>query len=143
MLNRIQFLFLCVVTGVFVMATGRIEARADEFVRHSGPVGTNDAILETFGNKRVIAFFHRDNGRCAVNAVMFEKSDTDTGMTTATRVRVSLRPNELLSFDSPDNQTLSVQCGSNAATLEVSETNQLNVSHNNVPSPGAANTSIR
>jgi hypothetical protein len=49
-------------------------ARADEMVQRYGPVGPNDTILATFGNKQVIAFYELDNGRCAVNAVVFEKN---------------------------------------------------------------------
>lgn len=115
MLNRIQL--LCAVTGVLVVLTGGVQARADELVDHSGPVEVNDTILETVGSKRVIAFFQRENGRCAVNAVVFEKTDVDTGRSTAARVRAILRPDEMLSIDSTDNQTLGLQCGSNASTL--------------------------
>jgi hypothetical protein len=67
-------------------------ARTDDLPQSLGPVGPNQTILETFGNKRVIAFYEPDNGRCAVNAVVYDKTDADTGMTTAARVRVSLNP---------------------------------------------------
>jgi hypothetical protein len=121
MLNRIQS--LCVVTGAVVaLVTVGVTAHADELVEHLGPVGTNDTILATFGSKRLIAFFERNNGRCAVSAVVFEKTDADTGMTTAARVRVSLRPHEMVHIDSSDNQTLRLQCGSNATTLGALET---------------------
>jgi hypothetical protein len=115
MLNRIQL--LCAVTGVLVVLTGGVQARAYEVVDHSGPVEVNDTILETVGSKRVIAFFQRENGRCAVNAVVFEKKDIDKDTTTAARVRVTLRPNEMLSIDTSDNQIVGLQCGSNAKTL--------------------------
>ena len=115
MFNRIQL--LCAVTGVLVVLTGGVQARAYELVDHSGPVEVNDTILETVGSKRVIAFFQRENGRCAVNAVVFEKTDVDTVTTTAARVRATLRPDEMLSIDSSDNQTIGLQCGSNATTL--------------------------
>jgi hypothetical protein len=121
MFNRIQS--LCVVACALVaLVTVGVTARADELVEHLGPVGTNDTILATFGSKRVIAFFERDNGRCAVSAVVFEKTDADTGMTTAARVRVSLRPHEMVQIDSSDNQILRLQCGSNATTLGALET---------------------
>jgi hypothetical protein len=123
MFNRIQF--LCVVATALVLVTGGIEVRADEFVEHSGPVGPCDPILETVGNKRVIAFFQRDNGKCDVSAVVFEKADVDTGKTTAARIRARLRPHEMVYIDSPDNQTLRLQCGSSAMTLEAPETGEL------------------
>jgi hypothetical protein len=124
MFNRIQF--LCVVAGALVaLVTVGVTARADELVEHLGPVGTNDTILATFGSKRVIAFFEQDNGRCTVSAVVFEKTDADTGMTTAARIRVTLRPHEMIHIDSSDNQSLRLQCGSNATTLGVLETDKV------------------
>jgi hypothetical protein len=124
MFNRIQF--LCVVAGALVaLVTVGVTARADELVEHLGPVGTNDTILATFGSKRVIAFFEQDNGRCTVSAVVFEKTDADTGMTTAARIRVTLRPHEMMHIDSSDNQALRLQCGSNAMTLGVLETDKV------------------
>ena len=116
MLNRIQLSFV-VGGALLALVTAQMTARAAELSEHPGPVGTDDTILATFGNKRVIAFFERDNGRCNVSAVVFEKTDADTGMTTAARVRVSLHPHEMVHIDSSDNQTLHLQCGSSAATL--------------------------
>jgi hypothetical protein len=122
--NRIQF--PCVIAGVLVaLVSVGITAHADELAENLGPVGTDDTILATFGNKRVIASFERDNSRCAVSAVVFEKTDPDTGMTTSARVRVSLQPHEMVHIDSSDKETLSLQCGSNAATLAVVETAKL------------------
>ena len=63
-----------------------------------------------FGSKRAIAFYETDNGRCAVNAVVYEKTDAETGLTTATRVRVSLDPLAIVHIDSSDNETMSLQC---------------------------------
>jgi hypothetical protein len=115
MFNRIQL--LCAVTGVLAVLAGGIEARAYEVVDHSGPVEANGTILQTVGSQRVIAFFQRDNGRCTVNAVVFEKTDVGTDTTTAARVRATLRPDEMLSIDTSDNQIVGLQCGSNAKTL--------------------------
>jgi hypothetical protein len=50
--------------------------------------------------ERVIAFYEPDNGRCAVNAVVYDKTDAYTGMTTAARVRVSLNPRQMVHIDS-------------------------------------------
>jgi hypothetical protein len=99
-------------------------SRADELVQHLGPVGPHEPILATFGNKRVIAFYEPGNGRCAVNAVVYEKTDAYTGMTTAARFRVSLNPREVVHIDSTDNKTLSLQCGDFAETLSVVDTEQ-------------------
>ena len=87
-LNRRRCLGIAA-AGAFVALTAvGLPARADELVQHLGPVGAHEPILTTFGNKRVIAFYEPDNGRCAVNAVVYDKTDADTGMTTAARVRV-------------------------------------------------------
>jgi hypothetical protein len=60
-----------------------------------------------------------------VSAVTFEKTDAETGMTTAARIRVSLRPREIIDIDSSDNQSLRLQCGSDATTLGVLETDKV------------------
>ena len=83
--------------------------RADELVQNLGPVGNlSEPILTTFGNKRVIAFYEPDNGRCAVNAVVYDKTDADTGMTTAAQVRVSLNPRQTVYIDSTDNKLINL-----------------------------------
>jgi hypothetical protein len=92
--------------GAFVaLTTVGFPARADELVQHLGPVGAHGPILTTFGNKRVIAFYEPDNGRCAINAVVYDKTDADTGMTTAARVRVTLNPRQIVHIDSTDNKS--------------------------------------
>jgi hypothetical protein len=114
-----QFLKLAVAGAFIALTAASTPVRADEMVQRYGPVGPNDTILATFGNKRVIAFYERDNGRCAVNAVVFEQTDAETGMTTAARVRVSLSPRQMVHIDSTDNQTIHLQCGDYAKTLAV------------------------
>jgi hypothetical protein len=114
-----QFLKLAAAGAIIALSAAGTPTRADEMVQRYGPVGPNDTILATFGDKRVIAFYEVDNGRCAVNAVVFEKTDAETGMTTAARVRVSLSPRQIVNIDSSDNQTLNLQCGDYAQTLAV------------------------
>jgi hypothetical protein len=96
-----------------------LPAQADELAQNLGPVGPHEPILTTFGNKRVIAFYEPDNGRCFVNAVVWDKTDVDTGMTTAARVRVKLNPRETVHIDSTDNKTISLQCGDYGDTLKL------------------------
>jgi hypothetical protein len=112
-------LFMAVAGAIIALAAASTPSRADEMVQRYGPVGPNDTILATFGNKCVIAFYQQDTGRCAVNAVAFEKTDAETGMTTAMQVRVSLKPREMVHIDSTDNETMSLQCGDRAETLTV------------------------
>ena len=112
--------------GAFVGLTAfGLPARADELVQHLGPVGAHEPILTTFGNKRVIAFYEPENGRCAINAVVYDKTDADTGMTTAARVRVSLDPRQIVHIDSTDNKSINLQCGDRAETLSLSDNGEL------------------
>jgi hypothetical protein len=120
-LTRSLFLGLAT-TGALALSVASIPAYADELAQNLGPVGPNEPILTTVGNKRVIAFYEPDNGRCAVNAVFYDKTDAYTGTTTAARVRVGLNPREMVSIDSTDNETLNLQCGDDAKTLKIADT---------------------
>jgi hypothetical protein len=112
--------------GAFVALTAfGLPARADELVQYLGPVGAHEPILTTFGNKRVIAFYEPDNGRCAINAVVYDKTDADTGVTTAARFRVSLNPREIVHIDSTDNKSINLQCGDRAETLSLIDNGEL------------------
>jgi hypothetical protein len=126
-LSRIQLLKFAA-AGVVVVCTLGTPARADELAQNLGPVGPHEAILTEVGSERVIAFYEPDNGRCAVHAVVFDKTDAYTGMTTAARVRVSLNPLEMVHIDSADNdsfKSLNLQCGENAETLTIIDTDSL------------------
>jgi hypothetical protein len=105
--------------AIVALTAATTPTRADDLPQSLGPVGPNETILMTFGSKRAIAFYEADSGRCAVNAVVYEKTDPETGLTTATRVRVSLNPRAMVHLDSSDNKTMSLQCGDRAKTLRV------------------------
>jgi hypothetical protein len=112
--------------GAFVALTAfGLPARADELVQYLGPVGAHEPILTTFGNKRVIAFYEPENGRCAINAVVYDKTDADTGMTTAARFRVRLNPREIVHIDSTDNKSINLQCGDRAEMLSLIDNGEL------------------
>ena len=101
--SHIRFLTFAA-AGALVFTAVSVPARAEELLTHSGPVGPHEAILTAVGSKRVIAFYEPNGGHCAVNAVVFGKTDAYTGMTTAVRVRVSLQPREMVQIDSTDNE---------------------------------------
>jgi hypothetical protein len=127
MLSRIQLLKFAAAGGVIVCTLGT-PARADELIQNLGPVGPHEPILTEVGSERVIAFYEPDNRRCAVHAVVFDKTDAYTGMTTAVRVRVSLNPREIVHIDSADNESvtsLNLQCGENAEKLTIIDTDSL------------------
>ena len=114
-----NFLKFAAASAIVALTAVSTPARADELVQHLGPVGPHEPILATFGNKRAIAFYEPDNGRCAVSAVVYDKTDADTGMTTAARVRVSLDPRQIVHIDSTDNTSINLQCGDRAETLSL------------------------
>ena len=140
MLSRIQLLKFAAAAGVIVCTLGT-PARADELAQNLGPVGPHEPILTEVGSERVIAFYEPDNGRCAVHAVVFDKTDAYTGMTTAARVRVSLNSRETVHIDSADNESvksLSLQCGENAEKLTIIDTDSLVASGITIQSPAQA-----
>jgi hypothetical protein len=86
----------------------------------------------------LVAFYEPDNGRCTVHAVVFDKTDAYTGMTTAARFRVSLNPREMVHIDSADNESvksLNLQCGENAEKLTIIDTESLVASGITIQSP--------
>ena len=137
MLSRIQLLKFAAAGSVVACMLGT-PAQADELAQNLGPVGPHEAILTEVGGERVIAFYEPDNGRCAVHAVVFDKTDAYTGMTTAARVRVSLNPREMVHIDSADNESvksLSLQCGENAEKLTIIDADSLVASGITIQSP--------
>ena len=137
MLSRIQLLKFAAAGSVVACMLGT-PAQADELAQNLGPVGPHDPILTEVGSERVMAFYEPDNGRCAVHAVVFDKTDAYTGMTTAARVRVSLNPREIVHIDSADNESiksLSLQCGENAEKLTIIDADSLVASGVTIQSP--------
>jgi hypothetical protein len=118
-LTRTCLLSAAAASSLAALATLNTSAIADNLPQSLGPVGPNETILTTFGNKRVLAYYALEDGRCAVNAIVFDKSDVDTGKTTAARVRISLNPMEMIHLDSSDNETINLQCGDHAKTLAI------------------------
>jgi len=136
--SRIQFSKFAAMGSLVVLSTLGTAARADEMVQNLGPVGPHEAILAEVGSERLIAFYEPDNGRCAVHAVVFDKTDAYTGKTTAARVRVSLNPREIVHIDSADNESvksLNLQCGKDAERLTIIDTDSLVASGSTIQPP--------
>ena len=115
-LTRIQFLKFAAAGALVALTAASTPARADDLLSNLGPVRPHEPILTTAGGKRIVAFYVPDGGHCALNAVVWE--DRDVG-TSAARVRVSLEPGQMVHIDSVENQSLNLQCGDNAETLAV------------------------
>ena len=134
---RMQLLSFAAAAGVLVISS--TPTMADELAQNLGPVGPHEPILTEVGSQRVIAFYEPDDGRCAVHAVVFDKTDAYTGMTTAARVRVSLNPREIVHIDSADNESvksLNLQCGKEAEKLTIIDTDSSVVSGITIQPPG-------
>jgi len=102
--------------AVFVLAVAGTTS-ASEYVTNLGPVGPNEPILTAFGGQRVISFFVPDRGSCAVNTIMWKDAGADAPYT-ASRVRLSLRPGQMVRFDNA-YMSMNLLCGVDASTLTV------------------------
>jgi hypothetical protein len=104
--------------GVSVALGGfGLPARADDPIQHLGPVGPHEAITTTFGNKGVIAFYEPDGVHCGLYAVVYSRGDESGAL--GVQVRLSLNAQQVVSLDSADHKSLSLQCGDNAETLRI------------------------
>jgi len=107
------------VAGALIALTATGIASAGERQRANfGPVGPNEPILATFGDKRMIAYYTPDGDTCAVSAVVFDTS-ANGGGETSTRVRMDLHPGEIFNLEGVGDQTVMLTCGPNASMLTV------------------------
>jgi hypothetical protein len=97
--------------------------RADELAQNLGPVGPHEPILTTVGRQRVIAFYQPGNAHCAFNAVVWD--NTNPNAVSAARVRINLKPGQIVHIDNTENKSLNLQCGSNAKTLSAVDDDEL------------------
>jgi len=115
-LTRNRFLGFAA-AGALALTVAGSPAHADELAQNLGPVGPNEPILTTVGNKRVIAFYLPGGGHCTINVVVWDR--TDASGDSAARVRLSLNPRQMVHIDSAENKSLNLQCGESADTLAV------------------------
>ena len=94
-----------------------VSAHADEYATNLGPVGPNEPILANIGGQRVIAFFTPERNSCAVNTIVWKDAGADTPYTSS-RVRVTLRPGQMVRFDDA-RLSMNLLCGADASTLSV------------------------
>jgi hypothetical protein len=107
--------FLAAICAVGTLAGLSLSAHADEYATNLGPVGPNEPILANVGGQRVIAFFTPERGSCAVNTIVWKDTGADTP-NTSSRVRVTLRPGEMVKFDDA-RLAMNLLCGADASTL--------------------------
>jgi hypothetical protein len=137
--SRVRFLGLVAAAGILVtLATA--PASADEQVSRLGPVGPHEPVLSSVGEKRIVAFYAKDAGHCAVQMVAWDNSDADSPMAKfgpdparlALRVRISLEPLRIAHIETVD-ETIDLQCGENAETLVIVDTRELVASGTSAP----------
>jgi hypothetical protein len=106
----------CATLVTFVVLGGfALPARAEEPIQNLGPVPAHVPIVTTFGNKGVIAFYEPDGAHCGLYAVVYNLADESGG----SAVRLGLNAGQIVSLDSPDNESLSLQCGDSAEALKI------------------------
>ena len=121
-----QFLKVVAASTMLALTAASTPARADDTVQNLGPVGPNEPILATFGNKQLVAFFVPGGGACAIQTVVWNADDIDAK--SASRFRMRLNPGERTEIDGSANETITLQCGDSARTLAVVGTNAVIVS---------------
>ena len=82
-----------------------------------GPVGPHEPILANVGKSRLVAFFRKDQGKCAVSAVI--STATADGGVDAKRVRVALHPGELFHLDGTSRERVVFTCAPEAQAMTV------------------------
>jgi len=108
--------------GTLVVLGGfSLPACADERIEHRGPVEAHEPIMTTVGNKGVIAFYEPDGAHCGLYAVVYSLADESGAL--ATQVRIRLNARQVVNIDSPDSQSLSLQCGEHAEEMRIVDPN--------------------
>ena len=112
-ISRSRFFLAICALGAFAGLS--VSAHADEYATNLGPVGPNEPILANIGGQRVIAFFTPERNSCAVNTIVWKDAGADTP-NTSSRVRVTLRPGQMVRFDDA-RLSMNLLCGADASTL--------------------------
>jgi len=117
MFARIQAKFIAGVGALTALTLLALPVRAEELASNFGPVGPHEPILATIGGQHVIAFFVPERGSCAVSAIIWKDAGADAPYASS-RVKVRLRPGEMVQFDEI-KKSMDLLCGAEAATLSV------------------------
>ena len=102
--------------ALLALLTVNAPARADDPTTNVGPVPAREPILATIGGQRLIAFFVPERGSCAVSAIIWKDAGVEAPYASS-RVKVSLRPGEMIQLESGVQQPVNLLCGADASTL--------------------------
>ena len=120
-LTRTHIATLAVVGAVMALTAASAPTSGEELATNLGPVGPHQPIVASVGGSRVVAFYTQDGGNCAVQAVVWRDESGDD----AARVRVTLRPRQIVHIDSVEQKTLNLQCGERGEQLAVIDNPEL------------------
>jgi hypothetical protein len=101
-----------------VLGAASAPAFADDPLTNLGPVGPREPILVKIGQQRIIAFFVPERGNCSLSAVTWKEAAPDAPYASE-RVRISLKPGQLVQLDGAQRQPLGLLCGADASSLAV------------------------
>jgi hypothetical protein len=101
-----------------MLGAAAVPALADDPLTNLGPVGPSEPILVNIGNQRMIAFFVPERGNCALSAVSWKEAGSDAPFASE-RVRISLKPGQLVQLDGAERRPLGLLCGADASNLSV------------------------
>jgi hypothetical protein len=118
---RIRLLSFAAAGLLVLLTTASVPARSEERPVRLGPVGPEEPIMTTVGNKNVIAFYREGDDDCNIYVVTSDRND-DSGRS-AEQVRLSLNPRQIVHIDAPGNHTLNLKCTDSATTLAVVDSN--------------------
>jgi hypothetical protein len=104
--------------AVAALAAQTGPGRSADALTNLGPVGPHEPILVKVGDQRIIAFFVPERGNCALNAVTWKDAGPDAPYSSE-RIRVSLKPGQLVHIDGAQRQPLGLLCGADASSLSV------------------------
>jgi hypothetical protein len=123
---RIHALSVAAMGVLVALMAVSIPVRADELVQNLGPVGPYEPILAPVGNRRVVAFFVPESGRCALDAVVWNNTNRRGLIANfwphtanlAEGIRISLEPGQTVQIDDDQGDRLKLRCGDKGATLK-------------------------
>jgi hypothetical protein len=115
---------LAAASAFSMLGAAAVPALADDPLTNLGPVGPSEPILVKIGNQRTIAFFVPERGNCSLSAVSWKEAAPDAPFASE-RVRISLKPGQLVQLDGAQRQPLGLLCGADAASLSVTASPEL------------------
>ena len=113
-----------VAASALALTAGATPAFASEWLSNFGPVGPHEPILVNLGDQRIVAFFVPERGGCAVNAVTWKEAGPDAPYASA-RVRITLKPGQVMQIDGAQPHAMGLLCGADAANLTATASAEL------------------